>query len=377
MKTVLLVCGTRPEAIKLAPVVLALRARPNQVRTVLCVTAQHRQMLDSVLSVFELTPDIDLNVMQPGQHLTDLLARMLVGLRGVIQEVRPDIMLVQGDTTTVAAGALAAFADGVTLGHVEAGLRTYDRRAPFPEEVNRRVAGVIADWHFAPTATARDNLIAERVNPSFIAVTGNTGVDALQWVRERIRFEPPPAYLLAGHRLIFLTAHRRESFGEPLQRALSAVRRLVEMFPDVQVVYPVHMNPRVQEVARNVLGGHPRILLIDPVDYRTAVHLMNSAYLIVTDSGGIQEEAPSLGKPVLVLRDVSERPEAVKAGVVRLVGLDPERILSEAARLLSDAEAYVAAARVVNVYGDGMAASRICDLVLAGRTDLPEFIPTE
>jgi UDP-N-acetylglucosamine 2-epimerase (non-hydrolysing) len=372
MKTVLVVCGTRPEAIKLAPVVIALQGRPN-TRVVLCATGQHRELLDSVLAVFGLTPDIDLNVMQPGQHLTDLLARMLSGLRVAIRDSQPDAVLVQGDTTTAMAGAMAAFADRVPVGHVEAGLRTYDS-APFPEEANRRLVSVVATHHFAPTPAARDNLLSERVPSQSVAVTGNTVVDALWWVRERLTTADRPTGLSRSHRLVLLTAHRRESFGPPLRRALRAVRRLADTYSDIQVVYPVHPNPEVQSAAEE-LAGHPRIMRIAPTDYRTTVWLMANAHLILTDSGGIQEEAPSLGRPVLVLREVSERPEGVHAGVVRLVGTDPERIITEASRLLSDPAAHRAASRVTRVYGDGLAARRIADLVLDGQTSIPEFQP--
>jgi UDP-N-acetylglucosamine 2-epimerase (non-hydrolysing) len=374
MTTVLVVCGTRPEAIKLAPVVHALRGRPG-ARAVLCATGQHRELLDATLAVFGLTPDADLNVMQPGQHLTDLLARLLAGLRGVIRDTKPDALLVQGDTTTAMAGALAGFQDRVPVGHVEAGLRTYDLAAPFPEEANRRVVGVLAARHFAPTPAARDNLLAERVPPENVWVTGNTVVDALRWVRDRLTPADRPAYLDPARRLVLLTAHRRESFGAPLRRALGAVRRLADAFPDIQVVYPVHPNPEVKAAVADTLAGHPRIVLTAPTDYRTTVWLMANAGLILTDSGGIQEEAPSLGRPVLVLREVSERPEGVRAGVVTLVGTDPDRILAESTRLLTDPAAHAAASRVTDVYGDGRAAERIADLTLAGRTALPEFTP--
>ncbi len=375
MKTVLVVCGTRPEAIKLAPVVIALRQRP-EARVVLCATGQHRELLDSVLAVFGLTPDADLNVMRPGQHLTDLLARLLAGLRGVIRDFEPDALLVQGDTTTALAGSLAGFADHVPVGHVEAGLRTYDNTAPFPEEANRRVVGVLAARHFAPTAAARENLLAERIPEAAVTVTGNTVVDALRWVRDRLTSADRPDYLDPSRRLILLTAHRRESFGEPLRRALQAVRSLADAFPDVQVVYPVHPNPEVKAAAAEELAGHPRVVLTGPTDYRTTVWLMNHAHLILTDSGGIQEEAPSLGRPVLVLRDVSERPEGVRAGVVRLVGTNPDRIVTEASRLLTDGNAHKAASRLTDVYGDGLAAQRIADLTLGGKTNHPEFRPS-
>src|SRR5262245_14083161 len=273
MKTDLVVCGTRPETIKLAPVILALKARAD-IRVVLCATAQHRELLDSVLAVFGVTADVDLNVMQPGQHLTDLLARMLAALRGVIRDVRPDTLLVQGDTTTAMAGALAGFQDQVPVGHVEAGLRTYDNAAPCPAEATRRVVGVLASRHFAPTPDARDNLLAERVPAAIVTVTGNTVVDALRWVRDRLTPADRPGYVDPARRLVLLTAHRRESFGPPLRRALAAVRRLADAFSDLQVVYPVHPNPEVKAAVAETLTGHPRVTLTDPTDYRSAVWLM-------------------------------------------------------------------------------------------------------
>jgi UDP-N-acetylglucosamine 2-epimerase (non-hydrolysing) len=375
VKKVLVICGTRPEAIKLAPVVLELRERPREARTIFCATAQHRQMLDEVLDLFGIVPDIDLNVMRPGQHLTDLLAQLLLGLKGVLHQVKPDIVLVQGDTTTVLAGALAAFAERVPVAHVEAGLRTHDRYAPFPEEVNRRAASVIASYHFAPTAGARDNLLAEHLDPSSIFVTGNSVVDALRWAQGRLRAEDLPGYVDRQRRLVLVTAHRRENFGEPLHGLCLTLRRLVEEFPDVQVIYPTHLNPHVQETVRAALDGCERIVVTPPAEYRVFVSLMSWATVILTDSGGVQEEAPALGKPVLVLREVSERPEAIRAGTVRLVGTEPERILAEVRELLVDGEAYRRMARQVNVYGDGLAARRIVEVLLDGRMRTPEFVP--
>lgn len=376
MKHVLVVFGTRPEVIKLAPVVHALRRFPRPARVTLCSTGQHRALLESALEAFELRPDLDLNVMQPDQHPTDLFGRLLLALRPLLTELRPDVIVVQGDTSTVAAAALAAFLDGVRVAHVEAGLRTRDRRAPFPEEINRRIAAVVADEHFAPTPQARENLLAEGVPESSVFLTGNTVVDALRWMQQRIHDRPPPLDgIPAGRRLILVTAHRRESFGEPLRQLCLALRDIAERFDDVVVVYPVHLNPNVQRPVREVLGDLPRVRLLQPLDYRTFVALLDRATLVLTDSGGIQEEAPALGKPTLVLRDKTERPEAVAAGVVRLVGSNRQRIVQETTRLLTDPSAREAMARPVSVYGDGLAAQRICEVLLDGRMSTPPFVP--
>jgi UDP-N-acetylglucosamine 2-epimerase (non-hydrolysing) len=375
VKTILVVCGTRPEAIKLAPVVLELRQRPEQAHTVFCATAQHREMLDEVLGIFGIVPDFDLNVMRPEHHLTELLARLLLDLNGVVQEVRPDVVVVQGDTTTVLAGALAAFAERRAVAHVEAGLRTHNRYAPFPEEINRRVTSVIATYHFAPTAGARANLLAEQVDPGSIFLTGNSVVDALRWAQGRLGTEDLPAYVDRRRRLVLVTAHRRENFGEPLRGLCRTLARIVQEFPDVQVVYPIHLNPHVQETVQEVLAGLERVVLAPPAGYRAFVSLMSWATLILTDSGGVQEEAPALGKPVLVLREVSERPEALQAGTVRLVGTDPERILATVRELLAGGEAYRRMTRRVNVFGDGLAARRIMEVLLEGRMRTPEFVP--
>jgi UDP-N-acetylglucosamine 2-epimerase (non-hydrolysing) len=374
VKTILAVCGTRPEAIKLAPVVLELQQRP-EVKTILCATAQHRQMLDSVLEVFGLKPDIDLNLMRPGQHLTDLLARMLSAVSSVLRDIHPDCVFVQGDTTTVLAASLAAFAERIAVGHVEAGLRTGNRYAPFPEEINRRLTGHLATVHFAPSAEARENLLREQVDPAAVFVTGNTVVDALRWVQGRLTPSDLPSYVDPARRLVLVTAHRRESFGEPLVDLCRAIRRIAEEFPDVQIVYPVHPNPHVRFMVNKELNGCPGVCLTEPANYRSFVSLMHRAKLILTDSGGIQEEAPSLGKPVLVLREVSERPEGIRAGLVRLVGTCKDEILREARILLSDAHIYRNMARKVNLYGDGLASARIADIILTGRTDLPAFVP--
>ena len=367
---ILVVFGTRPEAIKLAPVVKALRgAGMFEVRV--CVTAQHRQMLDQVLALFAITPDVDLDVMQPGQDLTDLTARVLVGMRGVLRDWRPDLLLVQGDTTTTFAASLAAHYEKIAVGHVEAGLRTGNLYAPWPEEMNRRLTTVLAALHFAPTPWARDNLLREGVAAEVVHVTGNTVIDALLEVVARLASDPALrtglerqfGFLQPRRKLVLVTGHRRESFGPGFERICQALRLLGER-DDVEIVYPVHLNPNVQEPVRRVLGACPRIHLIEPLEYLPFVYLMSRAWLIVTDSGGIQEEAPSLGKPVLVMRETTERPEAVAAGTAKLVGTDREQIVREAARLLEDATAYRAMAQAHNPYGDGKAAERIAAFIV-------------
>ena len=374
---VLAVFGTRPEVIKLAPVILELRSRPADADLLLCSTGQHREMLAQTLAAFDFRPDIDLQVMQAAQHPTDLLARLLTGLRTVLDETHPNVLVVQGDTTTVMAGALAGFLHGVRVAHVEAGLRTRDKRAPFPEEVNRRVTGVVADDHFAPTLRARDNLLAEGVAPERIFLTGNTVVDALYWMRAKVAGRPlPPELDPGGARLILVTAHRRESFGQPFRDLCSALRDIAERFDDVCLIYPVHLNPNVQRTAKEVLDGCPRVRLVEPLDYALLVALLARAHLVLTDSGGIQEEAPALGKPVLVLREKTERPEAVAAGVVRLVGTNRQRIVAETTTLLTDPAAYAAMARAVHVYGDGQAARRIGEVLVHGRMTTTAFDPS-
>ncbi len=376
MKRILVVFGTRPEVIKLAPVVHALRRHPDRVCVTLCSTGQHREMLDDALEAVELRPDIDLKVMQAAQHPTDLLGRLLLGLRPVMEDVRPDVVVVQGDTTTVAAAAFAGYIFGAKVAHVEAGLRTRDKRMPFPEEINRRITGVLADYHFAPTRRAQEALLAEGVPAGSIFLTGNTVVDALRWMRERTAKQPPPANLAVdGSRLVLVTAHRRESFGKPFRELCEALREIALRFEDIQIVYPVHLNPNVQKPVREILGACDRIRLIDPLGYAAFVFLLTRAYLVLTDSGGIQEEAPTLGKPVLVLRDKTERPEGLATGVVRLVGTSRERIVAEASRLLCDPAAYAAAAREVNVYGDGRAAERITQVLLGDPLTIPPFSP--
>jgi UDP-N-acetylglucosamine 2-epimerase (non-hydrolysing) len=363
---VLSIFGTRPEAIKMAPVVHRLSQTPGVVSRV-CATAQHRHMLDQVLDLFQITPDYDLDLMRPDQSLSELTAAVFTDLEPVLLDARPDWVLVQGDTTTVMAAALLSTFHRVRVAHVEAGLRTGDKWRPFPEEINRRVAGAVADLHFAPTEWARANLLREGVAAEKIHVTGNPVIDALRVVVD-LPFDP--AMLGLPHeawngRMLLVTAHRRESFGAGLERAFTALRRLAEEYGgEVQIVYPVHLNPNVQEPAEKILGGIPNVHLIEPLDYLPMVHLMKRAYLILTDSGGIQEEAPALGTPVLVLREVTERPEAIEAGTARLVGTDPERILAEARRLLDEPAAHAAMAHAVNPFGDGQAAGRIVAALL-------------
>ncbi len=366
---VLFVFGTRPEAIKLAPVIRELRSRPPFNARV-CVTAQHRAMLDQVLDCFGIVPDHDLDIMRPGQDLFAVTARCLTELQPVLAAEKPDTVLVQGDTTTVMAAALAAFYLGIPAGHVEAGLRTYDKRQPFPEEINRRLTSHLADLHFAPTESSRRNLLAEGLAPESVFVTGNTVIDALLYVREKFRGRfPVPAGMRpvdGARRMVLVTGHRRESFGEGFENICEALRRIAER-GDVEVVYPVHLNPNVQEPVRRVLGALSNVQLIEPVPYVPFVGLMESAHMILTDSGGIQEEGPSLGKPVLVMREVTERPEAVEAGTVKLVGTEVRAIVDGVNELLDDGQAYQRMCRAHNPYGDGQASRRIADVLESHR----------
>ena len=368
MVTVLSIIGTRPEAIKMAPVVRELQRHPDRVRSVVCATGQHRQMLDQVLDLFQIRPEFDLDLMQPNQSLSALTAALLKGLDGVIDEVHPDWVLAQGDTTTVMVAAIVAYYHNVRFGHVEAGLRTGDKRRPFPEEINRRLADVVSDAFFAPTERARQALLREGTNDAEIHVTGNTVIDALLDVAARPYnwSAGPLAALPQGKRLVLITAHRRESFGQPFRDLCHAIRTLAADFAaeGVHFVYPVHLNPNVRAPVNEILAGIGNISLIEPLDYLSLVHLMKRATLILTDSGGIQEEAPSLGVPVLVMRDTTERPEGVEAGVVRLVGTQPDRIIGEARRLLRDPLAHAAMAGRANPYGDGKAAERIVSVLL-------------
>ncbi|MBO9541329.1 UDP-N-acetylglucosamine 2-epimerase (non-hydrolyzing) [bacterium] len=371
--TVLCVFGTRPEAIKMAPVVLAI-AKAHDLDLKVCVTAQHRQMLDQVLDLFGIVPDADLDLMQPGQTLPDLTGRVLTQLTPVLKELKPQLVLVHGDTSTTMASSLAAFYEQIPVGHVEAGLRTEDLYNPFPEEMNRRVASQLTRLHFAPTSKAVDNLRRDGISSEGIFLTGNTVIDALLETAGKI---DAPA---TGRRTILVTAHRRENWGEPLRDICWAVRDLVERNPDVDVVFPAHLNPIVQNTAREILGGLDRVAIIDPLDYAPFVKAMKEATLILTDSGGVQEEGPSLGKPVLVMRTTTERPEAVEAGTVRLVGVEREVIFNNAQELLDDPAAYARMANAVNPYGDGHAAARIVEAIrffFGLRSDRPtdEFHP--
>ncbi|MDH7454077.1 UDP-N-acetylglucosamine 2-epimerase (non-hydrolyzing) [Luteimonas composti] len=368
-RKVMLAFGTRPEAIKMAPVVSALRAQPG-LEVQVAVTAQHRHMLDQVLDLFGIVPDEDLDVMTPSQSLPDLFARILVGMSGVLARRRPDMVLVHGDTSTTLAAALAAFYARIPVAHVEAGLRTGDLQAPWPEEANRRLTAPLAALHFPPTPRARDNLLGEGIPADRIHVTGNTVIDALHEVAARIRadaalrdaLDAQLPVLDPGRPMVLVTGHRRENFGTGMEDICGALAEIADA-RDVQVVYPVHLNPSVQEPVRRLLGAHPRIHLVEPLDYLPFVRLMDRAHLILTDSGGIQEEAPSLGKPVLVMRTTTERPEAVDAGTVRLVGADRGRIVAETLRLLDEPGAHAAMAAAHNPYGDGRAASRIAQVV--------------
>ena len=366
---VLSVLGTRPEAIKMAPVIRELARHQDRLNSLVCVSAQHRGMLDQVLALFQIVPDYDLNLMKERQTLTELTARVLTGIEPILQQVKPDWVLVQGDTTTVMAVSLAAFYHNIKVGHVEAGLRTYHKRAPFPEEINRRVTSVLADLHFAPTEGAKQALLAEGYDKNAIVVTGNTVIDALLWAQGLVREKSPmmPAQLeakIAGKRLILVTAHRRESFDGGLEQICLALRDLVEQHEDICIVYAVHPNPQVQETVFRLLKDIERIYLVEPLAYAAFIWLMDQAYLIITDSGGIQEEAPSLGKPVLVTRDTTERPEGIQAGNIRLTGAHRVSIVNTVHDLLTDTEQYQQMAQVNHVYGDGLAANRIVQALL-------------
>jgi len=375
MPRFVVVLGTRPEAIKLAPVVRALRERAGADDVSVCSTGQHREMLAHALGSFDLSADIDLNIMRPGQTPGQVVGRLMLELGELFGELQPEWVVVQGDTATVTAGALSAFLSGAKVAHVEAGLRTNDKRQPFPEEVNRRVAGVVADCHFAATPTAKDNLLREGVPARDVLVTGNTVIDALRWMVDRVEDRPLPLEIAEGRRLVLITAHRRESFGEPFRELCEALREVADAVPDAHLVYPVHLNPNVREPVMEILGGHERISLIEPQDYPDFVNLMARSHLILTDSGGVQEEAPALAKPVLVLREKTERPEAVAAGVVRLVGTNRAKIVTEATRLLTDPAAHAAMATGASVYGDGLASKRIAEWLVDQSLTTEEFTP--
>ncbi|ANZ64014.1 UDP-N-acetyl glucosamine 2-epimerase [Secundilactobacillus paracollinoides] len=360
---VMTIFGTRPEAIKMAPIVLRMQQLSDVFDPITVVTAQHREMLDQVLDIFKINPDYDLNIMKPNQTLAQITSRVLTNLDDVIAEAKPDVILVHGDTTTTFAASVSAFYHQIPLGHVEAGLRTWDKYSPYPEEMNRQLTDVLADLYFAPTELSRQNLLKEAHDDSHIFVTGNTAIDALQ---QTVNADYHHAVLDAvddQHRIILLTMHRRENQGEPMRRVFKAIREVVDHQPDVEVVYPVHLSPKVQTVAHEILGGDDRIHLIDPLDVVDFHNLAARSYLIMTDSGGVQEEAPSLGKPVLVLRDETERPEGVTAGTLKLVGTDPEKVTRALTTLLNDQQAYQQMADAKNPYGDGHASERILDAI--------------
>jgi len=385
-KKILSVFGTRPEAIKMAPVTIALANDPN-IDASICITAQHREMLDQVMNIFDLKADYDLNLMKPGQDLFDITSRVLMGMRGVLQEAKPDIVLVHGDTTTCFAAGLAAFYEGVKVGHVEAGLRTGNLRAPFPEEANRSLVGRITDYHFAPTKTSQANLIKENIGSESVFVTGNTVIDALFIARDKTEsIDPQQWKSLFGdqlferitdkqRKLILITGHRRENFGQGFVDLCTAIKQLAESHPNWDLVYPVHLNPNVQKPVNEILGGLENVSLIDPQEYLPFVWMMNQSDLILTDSGGIQEEGPSLGKPVLVMRDVTERPEAVDAGTVRLVGTNTDSIVSNVEEVILNDSVYQRMSKAMNPYGDGNASSRILE-ILKGSQSVEPYYPS-
>ena len=383
MKKIMLVFGTRPEAIKMAPLVKEFQKRPNEFQTIVCVTGQHREMLDQVLHIFEITPDYDLNIMKQGQDLYDVTARVLLGMRDVLKEARPDVVLVHGDTTTSTAAALAAFYQQIPVGHVEAGLRTHNIYSPWPEEMNRQLTGRLATYHFAPTPLSRQNLLSEGVQESHITVTGNTVIDALYMVVDKIKRDKAldaelekllkqSGYdvnrLSAGKKLVLITGHRRENFGDGFISMCRAIKTLTEKYPEVDFVYPMHLNPNVRKPIHEVFGedlsGLGNMFFIEPLEYLSFVYLMEKSTIVLTDSGGIQEEAPGLGKPVLVMRDTTERPEALEAGTVKLVGTNYDKIITEVSALIEDREYYDKMSKAVNPYGDGLSSNRIVKYLL-------------
>lgn len=368
MKKVMLVFGTRPEAIKMCPLVKELQSRKG-IKTLVCVTGQHREMLRQVLEIFEVTPDYDLDIMQSGQTLFDVTNRVMSNLKPILESERPDVVLVHGDTSTTFAAGLAAFYLNIPVGHVEAGLRTYNLQSPYPEEFNRQAVGVFAEYNFSPTSAARDNLLREGKDAARIFVTGNTAIDALK-TTVRDSFSHPELDWANGSRLVILTAHRRENLGEPMRHIFRAIRRVTEEFADIKVLYPVHLNPLVRDTAKEIFGDTDRVKLIEPLDALDFHNFLARAHLILTDSGGIQEEAPSLGKPVLVLRDTTERPEGVEAGTLKLTGTDEEIIYTEFKRLLTDENEYHKMSHTANPYGDGNASKRIADILEFGKTDI-------
>ncbi len=364
MKKVLIVFGTRPEAIKMAPVVKELQRRSEQFEVIVCVTGQHREMLDQMLSVFDITPDYDLDIMQPGQDLYDVSARILLGMRDVLTKEKPDLVLVHGDTSTSTFAALAAFYQQIPVGHVEAGLRTGNIYSPWPEEMNRQLNGRLCTWHFAPTETARQNLLKEHVDDKHIVVTGNTVIDALHWVVASGKAVAPQFNRDEKRRMVLITGHRRENFGDGMKHICQSINALAEQFKDVDFVYPIHLNPNIRRPVQEIIdSSRSNVYLLEPLSYLEFVDMMQQCTLILTDSGGIQEEAPAFGKPVLVMRDTTERPEAIEAGTARLVGTDKETIINAVAELLTDAASYHAMAHAANPFGDGHAAERIAEFI--------------
>ena len=363
MIKVMSIFGTRPEAIKMAPLVKELESR-KEIKSIVCVTAQHREMLDQVLETFNIKPDYDLNIMKQGQTLADITTRALVGLEEIIKKEKPNIVLVHGDTTTTFAGALAAFYNQIDIGHVEAGLRTDNKYSPYPEEMNRQMVDRVTDMYFAPTKLSKENLLKENIDEEKIYITGNTAIDAMKTTVKKDYSHPELDWIKDNERLILVTAHRRENLGDPMRNIFRAIRKIVDEFSDVKVLYPIHMNPKVREVAHEVFDNCDRVKLIEPLEVFDFHNFQNKCYLIMSDSGGVQEEAPSLGKPVLVLRDTTERPEGIEAGTLKLVGTDEDTIYKETKLLLTDKEAYDKMSKASNPYGDGHASERIVDAII-------------
>lgn len=362
MIKVMTIFGTRPEAIKMAPLVKELEKR-KEIESIVCVTAQHREMLDQVLKVFNIKPDYDLNIMKQGQTLSEITSRVLLGLEEVIKEVKPNIILVHGDTTTTFAGTLAAFYNNVDIGHVEAGLRTWNKYSPFPEEMNRQMVDCMTDMYFAPTEVSKNNLLIQGINEEKIYITGNTAIDAMKYTVNDNYYNEIFDWV-SEDKLILLTAHRRENLGEPMRNIFKAIKRILEEYSDIKVIYPIHLNPKVREVANEIFGGIERIKLIEPLEVFDFHNFIKKSYLILTDSGGIQEEAPSLGKPVLVLRDTTERPEGIKAGTLKLIGTDEKKVYKEIKKLLDDKSEYEKMSKANNPYGDGFASKKIVDEII-------------
>ena len=362
MIKVMTIFGTRPEAIKMAPLVKELEKR-KEIESIVCVTAQHREMLDQVLKVFDIKPDYDLNIMKQGQTLSEITSRVLLGLEEVIKEVKPNIILVHGDTTTTFAGALAAFYNNIDIGHVEAGLRTWNKYSPFPEEMNRQMVDCMTDMYFAPTEVSKNNLLIQGINEEKIYITGNTAIDAMKYTVNDNYYNEIFDWV-GEDKLILLTAHRRENLGEPMRNIFKAIKRILEEYSDIKVIYPIHLNPKVREVANEIFGGIERIKIIEPLEVFDFHNFIKKSYLILTDSGGIQEEAPSLGKPVLVLRDTTERPEGIKAGTLKLIGTDEKKVYKEIKKLLDDKSEYEKMSKANNPYGDGFASKKIVDEII-------------